>query len=101
MFDIFRWQNGRLCIICDAKPERHPTILKEYTARIVVEGVAERQLNGLGQLILVRHKITELNSKTIISVDDADNIDDLLEYKGKKLIKFYVEIPDEIYNSMK
>lgn len=94
LFDIFRWQNGQICITCDAFPKEHHIISNEYPARIVVEGVDERPLNIIGQEIFVRRVITERNSKTTIRIDDK--IDDLLEYMGKKPIIIYVEIPKDV-----
>lgn len=95
LFDFFRWQSGDMIILCDAEPKRHHLITNEYPARIVVEDVDARPLKIIGQEIMVRHTITERNSKTFIRIDD--NIDDLLEYKDKKPIIIYVEIPkDEI-----
>lgn len=84
MFDIFRWQSGEMVILCASEPKEHHIITNEYPARIVVEGVDARPLKIIGQEITVRHTITERNSKTFIRIDD--NIDDLLEYKGKKQI---------------
>lgn len=98
LFDSFKWQNGQLCLVCDAEPKPHPLITPDFKARIVVDGFIDRPLNGLGQLMLARHRITELNSKTFVSV--KDNIDDILEYKGKKTIVIYVEVSDEIQKAM-
>lgn len=93
LFDIFRFDSGEICILCDAEPRRHHIIFAKYPAKIVVEGVDERPLNIIGQEILVRHFITERNSKTIIRINDK--IDDLLEYMGKKPIYIFIEIPED------
>lgn len=98
LLDIFRWKNGEICILCDAEPKPHPLITRDFPAKIVVEGVTERPLNLMGQEIFVRHKVTERNSKTTIRIND--NIDDILEYVGKKKIIIYVEVPDEIKKAM-
>lgn len=98
LLDVFRWQNGQVCILCDAEPKPHPLITSEFSARIVVEGVTERPLDLMGQEIFVRHKITERNSKTTIRI--SENIDDLLEYMGKKPIVIYVQIPDAIQKAI-
>lgn len=94
LFDIFRWQNGQICIFSDAEPKLHHIITDEYPARITVEGVDERPLKIIGQEIFVRRVVTELNSKTTIRIND--NIDDLLEYIGKKPIIIYIEIPEDL-----
>lgn len=93
LFDIFRFDNGKIAILCDPEPKKHHVIRKSYPARIVVDGFTDRILNTLGQDIFVRYTITERNSKTVIKT--LDNIDDILAYMGKKPINIYIEIPED------
>lgn len=94
LFDIFKFSNGQICLICDAEPANHRIITSDYVAKIVIQNIMERQLNIIGQDIFSRSKITERNSKTVIRTEDK--IDDFLKYLGKKAIEIYAYLPEDV-----
>lgn len=87
--DYHKFSSGQTCLIGIASPKKHKLITSDCSAKIVVDGKLEFDLNIIGQDINATNTNTAKNNQTFLRTND--NLDKVLQYFGKKEIVIIVE----------
>ena len=90
--DYHKFSNGQTCLIGIAEPKEHKVITSDCTAKIIVESFGEFPLNILGQDIISRSAKTNENEKTMLRTED--DVEQILQYIGKKQVTIVGRYPD-------
>ncbi len=86
VMEIFRLSVGYNCLICCIDSENHQLIPSGSSGKIIIEGVLEKKLSSVGENVFRSNKMHDENKTVLVT---KDNIDDILEFVGKK--KIYIE----------